>query len=372
MNDSAPADERPPLPRQVKVMIVDDSAVIRSILERILRSDPDIEVCGFAGNGADAVRAVGVCRPDIIVLDIEMPVMDGITALPLLLEKDPDLKILICSTLSEKGAEISLKALALGAADCILKPTGAAAVGANSDFAAHLLRTVLMIGASIMAAAEPVRKTETKPLPVSASGAPKIIAVGSSTGGPNALMTVLADMRDMPVPIVITQHMPATFTRILAEQIAKTTGLDCREAADGMVLEPGCAYVAAGDRHLLFVRAGDGVQVRLDDGPPEHFCRPAVDPMLRSLVRIYGNGGILAVILTGMGHDGLAGCREVAAHGGTVVAQDAESSVVWGMPGAVAGAGLCNAVLPLKDIAAWVRGVVRGRPSTQTSRISTV
>lgn len=345
--------ERPKLPRRIKIMIVDDSAVIRGIIEKILSSNPDIEVCGFSSNGEEALRAINICRPDIVILDIEMPVMDGITALPLLLEKNRDLKILICSTLSDRGAEISLKALSLGAADCILKPSGASAIEKNSEFSLSLLRSVLFIGSEVLKKDEP--KTPVKTQKFAPRSSPRILAVGSSTGGPNALTAVLRDLKGLQVPIVITQHMPEKFTKVLAEQINKSTGMDCKEAEDGEILMPGRAYIAPGGFHMVFKKTGHDVLVHLDKGPLENFCRPSVDPMLRSLNVIYG-AGVFSVILTGMGQDGLAGCREVVKSGGQVIAQDAATSVVWGMPGAVANDGLCSAVLPLKDIAPYVLG----------------
>lgn len=364
MADVIAGADRPSLSRPVKVMIVDDSAIIRSLIERTLKADKDIEVCGFASNGEEALKTVSVCNPDVIVLDIEMPVMDGITALPQLLQKKKDAKILICSTLSDRGAEISLKALSLGAADCILKPSGATAIQQNADFNASLLRAVLLIGAGVQAQKKTEREISVRARTFTQT--PKILAIGSSTGGPNALMTVLKELKGIRVPVVITQHMPPKFTKILAEHIAKETGLDCVEGAEGMLIKPGCAYVAPGGYHMVLKKADGGALIHLDEGPLENFCKPAVDPMLRSLIQIYG-GSIFAVILTGMGHDGLEGCKEVVRAGGQVIAQDAKTSVVWGMPGAVANEGLCSAVLPLPEIGGHIFRVFNpSRPSVSS------
>ena len=337
--------------RKIRVMIVDDSAVIRAILDKMLKDDDNIVVCGYAGDGVQAVKNISLCKPDIILLDIEMPVMDGLTAIPHLLKEKPDVKILMCSTLSERGADTSIKALSLGAADCILKPSGATAIKENGDFHTNLLRIVSTIGQSN------IKKT-TAPTTVTLregiiSQPPSVVAIGSSTGGPNALATVLSGLKNLPVPIVITQHMPKTFTRILAAHLAQTTGVNCIEAEEGTILQPECAYIAPGGFHMVFRRDTQGIKVHLDDGPTENFCKPAVDPMLRSLVNIYGDK-ILDVILTGMGDDGLEASRQVVSSGGQVIAQDAETSVVWGMPRAVANAGLCSAVLPLDEIASYI------------------
>lgn len=338
--------------RPIRVMIVDDSAVIRSVIGTILKTDKNIQVVGFASNGQQAVDTVSNYDPDIIVLDIEMPFMDGITALPLLLEKKPNVKILICSTLSERGADISIKALSLGAADCLLKPSGADAIKERLDFHQNLLRVVRSLGARMVMPVKPaadvaLRKSSLTPL------RPKILAIGSSTGGPNALMALIKHLKNMPVPIVITQHMPKTFTAILANHIQQATGVECEEGSEGAVLKPGRAYVAPGGYHMTFEREGLQTVIRIDDGPPENFCKPSVDPMLRSLKDVYGSS-ILVTILTGMGSDGLPGCTQLVDAGAQVIAQDEATSVVWGMPGAVANAGLCTTVAPISDLANFI------------------
>lgn len=350
MLESASENKKTPL----RVMIVDDSAIIRSIIEKILKSDPDIFICGFASNGLQAVQSMGVCNPDIIVLDIEMPVMDGITAIPLLLEKKKDVRIIMCSTLSERGASVSIEALSLGATDYILKPSGAASIQGTQSFHVDLLQKIKLMGKSLI-------KLNIQPSALSVKPAinkaiPKIIAIGSSTGGPQALEILLKDLQDIPVPIVITQHMPKTFTRILAEHLTKTTGMKCVEGQKGMTLSPGKVYIAPGGYHMLFTKVYSGTGIVLDDGPMENYCKPAVNPMMRSLIDIYGSG-ILMAVLTGMGEDGLEGAQLLSRHNGHIIAQDAASSVVWGMPGAVAQANLCDAVMPLKDMAAYIGNI---------------
>ena len=360
------------MPNKIRVMVVDDSAVVRGFTKRILASDESIEVVSSVGNGEHAVRAIKQQEIDVVVLDIEMPTMDGITALPLIIEANPDVRVIMSSTLTTRNAEISLKALRLGAADYIPKPSTASELNSGETFRAELLEKVLALGAAATrssakpaavprATVRPIARTATKA--PSGSGitlrnagtiAPEILAIGSSTGGPQALFEVFKGIPpDWTLPIVITQHMPATFTKILANHLETVASRPCIEAAGGEVVERGHIYVAPGDHHMLLENSGTKVVTRLSQSPPENFCRPAVDPMLRSVVKAYGPR-VLAVILTGMGKDGLNGCEAVIEGGGTVVAQDEDTSIVWGMPGAVATAGICSAVLPLKDIAAHI------------------
>lgn len=348
------------LPRPIKVMVVDDSAAIRAIIKRVLSTNSDIEICGAASNGQDAVNCVERLAPDVVVLDIEMPIMDGITCLPLLLEKKPDAKVLICSTLSDHGADVSIKALSMGAADCLLKPTGPDAIRESQEFSEKLIALTIALGKKNIRRQIPTEpRTPTPPpnLHISAgTPKPQILAIGTSTGGPNALLKILPGMKDLPEPIVITQHMPPKFTKLLAEQIQKASGIACSEAENGMVLENNHAYVAHGDYHMVFEKIGSKTVIRLDDGEPENFCRPAVDPMMRSLIPIYGPN-IYACILTGMGNDGLQGCQKIVDAGGHVIAQDEDTSVVWGMPGAVAKAGICSHILPENKIADHINRV---------------
>jgi two-component system chemotaxis response regulator CheB len=363
----------------IRVMVVDDSAVIRGLVTTMLEADSQIQVVGSCSNGAIALQTLNRADPDVVILDVEMPVMDGITALPKLLETRPGTSIIIASTLSQRNAEISLQALALGAADYIPKPV-ASRIGSNEEFRRELLEKVQLFGgrsrnrrpkgvapqANTFAAAKPAAAPRPTPAIVLRRPSllrPNILAIASSTGGPQALNVLLKNMpAAINAPIVITQHMPPTFTSILAQHVAKASGWPTHEAVDGEPLQNGTIYIAPGDKHLMFEKQGNGAKVRLSNDPPENFCRPAADPMLRSLAAIYG-ARILTVVLTGMGYDGLKGGREVVAQGGTVIAQDEATSVVWGMPGAVATAGVCSAVLPLSDLSGHiVTAFTGGRP----------
>jgi len=362
-----------------RVMICDDSATIRSAIARMLESDRGIQVVAKVSNGRMAIEELKRTKVDVLVLDIEMPVLDGMAALPLLLQEDPGLRVIMASTLTTRGADIAMRALRMGAADYVPKPS---TIGATTDdrFRVEIISKVKGLARLRQRAALPVRPavpSMTRPAPVLP---PKLLAIGSSTGGPQALFTLIQALgRSVTVPIILTQHMPATFTPILAEHITRLGGLPCAEAKDGEPLLPGQIYLAPGDKHLI-IEHGDGTaagrsagkdfgyrgtsgnvmaRARLSTDPPENFCRPAVDPMLRSAAIVCG-GRVLVTMLTGMGHDGLAGTRQVVEAGGAAVAQDEATSVVWGMPGAIAQAGLCHAVLPLPRIAPKLLDMLRG------------
>ena len=340
-----------------RVIICDDSVVIRGAIARILESDPDIQVVAKVSNGQMAIEEVRRTKADVMILDIEMPVLDGITALPLLLKADPGLRIVMASTLTTRGAEIAMRALRLGAADYVPKPSS---IGSARDetFRSEIIQKVKGLARlrhhRTPALAKPVPAGST-PAFLTRPGrgqAAKLLAIGSSTGGPQALFTLFQALgRSVKVPIILTQHMPATFTPILADHIQKLGVMPCAEAQDGETLLCDRIYLAPGDKHLI-VEAGPAgkLRARLSMEPRENFCRPSVDPMLRSAAAAC-SGRVLATILTGMGQDGLAGTRGVIDAGGVAVAQDEATSVVWGMPGAVARAGLCHAVLPLEKIA---------------------
>jgi two-component system, chemotaxis family, protein-glutamate methylesterase/glutaminase len=370
-----------------RVMVCDDSAVIRGLITRNLESDPEIRVVTTVANGQLAINALARFSVEVLILDIEMPIMDGLTALPELIRAQPDLQIVMASTLTRRNAEISLRALAAGAADYLAKPSTTMALNAAADFQLELAGKVKALGAARRRAAglrSPGRRT-LEPLhasggeasawssrpglrPIAAPGgkgpillrpalaeAPGIVAIGASTGGPQALFSMLGALRPgIAQPIVITQHMPATFTTILAEHIERASGIPTVEGSDGLPLEGGHAYVAPGDYHMVIEAQGTQRVLRLLKTPPENYCRPSVDPMLRSLSRVYGRK-VLGVILTGMGQDGLRGGESVVAAGGALIAQDEATSVVWGMPGAVASAGLCSAVVPLNEVAPYIR-----------------
>ena len=362
-----------------RVMVVDDSAVIRGLFTRFLEADPTISVIASVANGQMALGQLDRHDVEIIVLDIEMPVMDGMTALPLLLAKKPGVRILMASTLTRKNADVSLRALSMGAADYVAKPSSTSEIHSTDNFKRELTEKVKAIAAAgragLRRAPRPAsagpagRSAPTKPVPArSGSGsivlrrglthAPDVIAVGSSTGGPKALFKLFGDLGEhVHQPILITQHMPATFTSLLAGHISRASSMPCNEAEDGETIVPGRIYLAPGDYHMI-AESGDSRKVlRLTKGEPENYCRPSADPMLRSLAALYGPR-LLVIMLTGMGSDGHKGAEAVVAAGGSVIAQDEDSSVVWGMPGAVATAGLCSAVLPLSDIAPYVRKLV--------------
>jgi two-component system chemotaxis response regulator CheB len=358
-------------------MVVDDSAVIRGLLTRALEADPDLAVVASAGDGQQAINALKRHDIEIAILDIEMPVMDGLTALPKLIAAKPGLPVLIASTLTLRGAQVSLKALALGAADYVTKP-GSSALTTAADFKRELVHKVKGLaqarrksqgeaapapraGEAASAPAPAARTGEIRLRPMPADR-PEVIAIGSSTGGPQALFRLLKSLTGVQQPILITQHMPATFTTILAEHIARLTGLAAAEAVDGEPLVASRVYIAPGDYHMLAEAQGTMRRLRLGKGAPENFCRPAVDPMLRSLAQVYGRR-VLCAILTGMGQDGLRGGEALVAASSAVVAQDEKSSIVWGMPGAVALAGLCSAVLPIDELGPFLSRIAGRAPT---------
>ncbi len=363
-----------------RVMIVDDSAVIRGLLSRILEASPDCEVVASAGNGQNAVSALRRHDVDVVLLDIEMPVMDGLTAIPLLLEVCPTVKIIMVSTLTTKNAEIGLEALERGAHDYIAKPTSNSDLTGESGFSGELLRKVVGLGdrarrdGTARPRHRPAAVPRNTPAPVKALHQgkevtlrtnpivyPKAIAIGSSTGGPKALTEVLANIdKDIQQPIFITQHMPPTFTAMLAQHLTKAAGRPCQEGVDGMRVLPGNIYLAPGGYHMTVSGNALSPTIALNQDPPENFCRPSVDPMLRSIEAVYGPK-VLIVILTGMGSDGQLGCKPLVEAGAVVIAQDEATSTVWGMPGAVATAGLCNEVLPLSEIGKRISQIAIGK-----------
>ena len=365
-----------------RIMVVDDSAVIRGLLTRSLEADPDLAVVASVGDGQQALNALQRHDIEIVILDIEMPVMDGLTALPKLIAIKPGLPVLIASTLTRRGATVSLKALSLGAADYVTKP-GSSALTTAEDFKRELVGKVKGLAQARrqsrgepMPSPAPRRSGESAPAPapgpIIRSGEirlrpmpadrPDVVAIGSSTGGPQALFRLLKSFAGMKQPVLITQHMPATFTTILAEHIVRLTGLAAAEAVDGEPIAASRVYIAPGDYHMIVEAQGaNEPRLRLSKGPPENFCRPSVDPMLRSLAQVYGKR-VLCAILTGMGSDGLKGGQVLVAAGAAVVAQDEKTSIVWGMPGAVATAGLCSAVLPIDDLGPFIVRIA-GRPS---------
>jgi len=356
----------------LRVMVVDDSVVIRGVISRWLASEPDMVVAASLRTGLDAVNQIERINPDVAVLDIEMPELDGISALPLLLAKKRNLIIIMASTLTRRNAEISFKALSLGASDYIPKPESTRDPAAAEIFRHDLLQKIRHLGAKVRRSApasstsplasasdrarEPSRRAAVANPPLlrrafSAQN-PRVLLIGSSTGGPQALMTLVGEIGAVidRFPVLITQHMPPTFTTILAEHLTRSSHRPAREAVDGEIVKAGQIYLAPGGRHMRVARHGAEVAIVLDDGPPVNFCKPAVDPLFASAIDVW-RGAILAVVLTGMGSDGMRGGKEIVAAGGSVIAQDEASSVVWGMPGAAANAGICAAILPLGQIA---------------------
>src|SRR3954447_23379297 len=358
----------------LRVMVVDDSVVIRGLIGRWIAAEPDMVVAASLRTGLDAVNQVERVNPDVALLDIEMPDLDGIAALPLLLAKKRNLVVIMASTLTRRNAEISFKALSLGAADYIPKPESTREPSAAATFRHDLIQKIRHLGAKVRRAtpiapspplAPELNRAHEAPRSAMAPLAnpqllrrafgtqpPRALLIGASTGGPQALMTLVADLGPVidRFPVLITQHMPPTFTTILAEHLARASHRPAREGIDGEIVKPGRIYLAPGGRHMRVVRHGAETVIALDDGPPVNFCKPAVDPLFNSAIDVW-QGGIMSVILTGMGSDGMRGGKDIVAAGGSVIAQNEATSVVWGMPGAAANAGICAAVLPLNQIA---------------------
>jgi two-component system chemotaxis response regulator CheB len=331
------------------VLVVDDSAVVRRLVTTSLTLDQDIEVVGTATNGREAIARVDELQPDAVTLDIEMPILDGLGALDAIRRRHPRLPIVMFSTLTEKGATKTLEALSLGASDFVTKPSNttnmAEAITSVREQLIPKIKALAGVRRVVAAAAPAVRVAP----PTSAR--PEVLLIGCSTGGPDALSQVLEELpATLRVPVLVVQHMPPLFTAMFAERLDRVAPMRVREAADGDVVAPGEVLVAPGGRHLMVSRSAGVVRAVIDDGPPENFCRPAVDTLFRSAAEVY-SGRAVALVLTGMGHDGLEGCRLLAEQGARIVVQDEPSSVVWGMPGAIAGAGLAHDVLPLDAIA---------------------
>ena len=349
-------------------MIVDDSAVIRGMIGRWLTEAGGFEIAATASNGRMAVDAAQRSKPDIILLDIEMPEIDGLAALPLILKAHPASKVIVISTLTQRNAEISLKCLSLGAVDYLAKPESARAAGAANDFRRDLVEKLRALGetrvrpARILAPVPSASTPSTLPgTPRPGSVKPQCLLIGSSTGGPRAVERVLSDMKPVlaSIPVLIVQHMPAMFTAVFAEHLQSLLGLPAREARDGDAILPGTILVAPGGRHMGVVSSGGKAAIRLNDGPLENFCRPAVDVLFREAASVFG-ASALAVVLTGMGSDGTHGARHLTKAGATVLAQDEATSIVWGMPGSIVKAGLAHDVLPLESIGRSLKGLISG------------
>ncbi|HEY6833083.1 MAG TPA: chemotaxis response regulator protein-glutamate methylesterase [Pseudolabrys sp.] len=364
--------------RRIRVMIVDDALVVRGFFARWVEAEPDLELVASLRTGRDAVSQLERTDPDVVVLDVEMPELDGIAALPLLLEKKRDLIVIMASTVTRRNAEISLRALSLGAADYIPKPENSREVTASATFRGELVEKIRQLGLrakrfrqappnapekpSVAAHPAPPHhpslhlRHDHAPLSLRAMPVtpPRVLLIGSSTGGPQALNTLIAQIGSVieRVPVLVTQHMPPMFTAILAEHLARVGKCPVHEGHHGEEIKAGTVYLAPGGKHMTVARqtGKDGhAMIAIDDGPLINFCKPSVDPMFSSAAAVWGPK-VLALMLTGMGHDGLAGAKTIVAAGGHVIAQDEATSIVWGMPGQVAHAGLCSAVLPLPEI----------------------
>jgi two-component system chemotaxis response regulator CheB len=341
----------------VKVMVVDDSAVVRGLWTKLLQRHADIRVVATAENGRVALDTLRRRDVDVVVLDIEMPEMDGLTAIPLILGIAPQVKILLASTFTRAGSESTVKGLTLGAADFVTKPTSGSMAQGLEIIAGELAGKVRALK---RARASGAAKVALPCRPATRSQGIRAIAIGSSTGGPNALAEVLNSLpRELTVPILLVQHIPQDFTQHLADRLAKVAGRPCRIPADGDPVTEGTIYLAGGGQHMAVEARGLKVHVKQLDSPPENFCKPAVDPLFESAAGVYGQA-LLAVVLTGMGEDGRRGAEAVVKHEGLVLAQDEDSSVVWGMPGAVAKAGLASQVLPLKRMQSEILNLCLG------------
>jgi two-component system chemotaxis response regulator CheB len=351
--------------RRTRILIVDDSSVMRSLLRTVVSSDDTLELAGTAADGVSALECIPTLRPDLMLLDVEMPVMDGLVTLKKMRTRGHRMPVIMCSSLTQRGARVTIEALANGASDYVAKPVGQASrEAAMRALSQDLLPKIhALTRAQIQVHPQEVSGGLTRLLPIAPvfptqtgqpiATVPSVLAIGVSTGGPAALDQVLPSLpSSFPLPVLVVQHMPELFTRLLAERLNGRCRLKVREAAEGDAVAPGTISIARGNWHMEVIasaRPGLAATLHLTQGPPENHCRPAVDVLFRTAGAVYG-AGVLAVVLTGMGYDGLAGCRLLRGLGGTVLAQDEATSAVWGMPGAVTTAGLAHRVLPLAAI----------------------
>lgn len=350
-----------PQGRRTRILIVDDSAVMRTLLRSVINSDPGLEMVGAAVNGKSALAMVESLRPDLALLDVEMPVMDGVQTLRELRACNIRIPVIMCSLLTQRGAAVTIEALSAGASDYVAKPFGQS----NLTDAMQALSQDLLPKIHALAGKrqpQPTRQAAMTPAaltprPHSPSMPPAVVVIGVSTGGPAALDVVLPQLpARFPLPVLIVQHMPELFTQMLAERLARSCPLRILEASEGSPVSAGTVYIARGNWHMevrAAVCCGHPHTLNLTQAAPENHCRPAVDVLFRTAAAVFG-GGVLGVVLTGMGSDGLAGARLIHARGGTLLVQDEATSAVWGMPGAVVRAGLAQRVLPLQSVAAEI------------------
>ncbi len=343
---------------RIRVMVVDDSVVIRRLVTQALEQDPMIEVVGSAPNGAIGLKRIPEFNPDVLTLDIEMPDMNGLEMLKRIRKEAPHLRVIMFSTLTERGAAVTLEALALGADDYVTKVSNEGSLDKSLiRLKEEMIPKIKQFFNVAVTAPAPRPSPVRAPLAPPAVFAvktikprPKVLAIGVSTGGPAALGAILPSLpKDFPLPVLLVQHMPPLFTRLLADRLNTTCKLKVEEAAEGQVIEAGKILIAPGDYHMKVASTAGGMKVCLDQSPKQNSCRPAVDALFASVAEIYG-GAVVAVILTGMGQDGLIGVETLRTRGASILAQDEASSVVWGMPGAVVNAGLADRVLPLDGI----------------------
>lgn len=340
----------------IRTLIVDDSVVARRVISDIFTAEGDFEVVGTAPNGRLALTKIERLRPELVTLDIDMPELDGIQTLTEIRRRFPGVKVIMVSNLTQRGASITVEALFQGASDYVTKATRTSSPEEAREYLSEQLlpKARAIVGSPAVKISTPRTTVETPVRRRSAAPPAEIVVIGSSTGGPNALTEVLSGLpADFPAPIVIVQHLPANFTPFLARRLDAAGPLKVREATTGDRLVPGQAWIAPGDRHLEVHATSTGFELRTTDAPPVNSCRPAADVLFNSASAACG-ASTLAVVLTGMGQDGLAGCRAIREAGGQVIAQDRETSVVWGMPGQVTGAGLADAVLPVSEIGAEI------------------
>ncbi|HTY56061.1 MAG TPA: chemotaxis response regulator protein-glutamate methylesterase [Candidatus Binataceae bacterium] len=355
--------------RKIRVLLVDDSVVVRRLLTQMLSADPALEVVGVAANGKIALNKIPQLKPDVVILDVEMPEMNGLETLAALRKSDKRLPVIMFSTLTVRGASATLDALALGANDYVTKPASEGESNSISRTHQELLDKIKVFGGRVSLVA---RETSAAPAlscvrPTRQYRPAEVIAIGISTGGPNALAELMPCFpADLAVPILIVQHMPPVFTKLLAERLDAKSNIEIREAAAGDVVKPGTAWLARGDYHMTVERVGTEVKLRTNQAPQENSCRPAADVLFRSVAAAYGPT-TLAAVMTGMGQDGLKGCEQIRSRGGQIVVQDEASSVVWGMPGFVARAGLADSIVPLAELGAEIMRRVRKQPAPALS-----
>jgi len=344
----------------LRLLITDDMVTYRIILSSILRGFKDVEIVGTAGNGKIALEKIAELKPDVVTLDVEMPVMDGLTALGEIRRRFPNITVIMVSGANRRNADITIKALKAGAFDFIVKPDAESAEAARNELSGALraqLDNILARKRSLKPAvtAPAARPPRAQPAEISrktvATGKFEVIAIGISTGGPNALATFIPDLSNHLPPVVIVQHMPPVFTKSLADNLNKYAKLTVKEAEDGELLKNGTAYIAPGGRHMVVRKTGGGITVGLNDNPPENSCRPSVDVLFRAIASQVPSGKTLSLILTGMGADGFKGVQTLKRRGAYCIAQDEATCVVYGMPRAIVENGLADEILPLSEIA---------------------